>query len=123
MNNALKGALLSGLVFPGTGHFALKQRKRGLFFLIPALAGILVILFHVIRIVLVFKEAFDPSSAAIDPSQVMATAERITDQLNLTSFNVPSILFFFAWLFSILDSYFIGQKLDSMKNEPPELPL
>ena len=34
MNNSLKGALLSGLVFPGLGQIILKHHTRGIAFII-----------------------------------------------------------------------------------------
>lgn len=40
MNNSLKGALLSGVVFPGLGQIILKHYKRGIALMFWVLAGI-----------------------------------------------------------------------------------
>ncbi len=36
--------LLSGLVFPGSGHFVLKRKARGCLFLVPALIALVIVL-------------------------------------------------------------------------------
>ena len=43
MNNALKGALLSGLVFPGLGQVNLKHYKRGIALMLIVSISLLVI--------------------------------------------------------------------------------
>jgi hypothetical protein len=42
MNNSLKGALLSGLAFPGVGQIFLKRYKRGIALIITASVSLLV---------------------------------------------------------------------------------
>ena len=44
MNNALKGALLSGLVYPGLGQVVLKHYKRGAALIITITAALLAVL-------------------------------------------------------------------------------
>ncbi|MBU4318857.1 MAG: hypothetical protein KKF30_16490 [Proteobacteria bacterium] len=41
MKKALLGALLSGLVFPGMGQMALKQKKRGILLIVSSLLSLI----------------------------------------------------------------------------------
>ena len=44
MNNSLKGALLSGLVFPGLGQIMLKHYKRGFVLMLAITATLMAVL-------------------------------------------------------------------------------
>ena len=49
MNNALKGALFSGLVFPGLGQIMLKHYKRGAVLTLAITAALLAILIKTVQ--------------------------------------------------------------------------
>ena len=66
MNNALKGALLSGLVFPGLGQIILKQYKRGAALMITAFASMIVFVVNATQQAFKILENVDLESGAID---------------------------------------------------------
>ena len=49
MRNSLKGALLSGLVFPGVGQLVLRHYKRGIAFILPTIVILLVIVLKAVE--------------------------------------------------------------------------
>ena len=48
MRKSIKAVLLSALVFPGIGHFALKRYQRGLIFFVPALLSLSLIVYYIL---------------------------------------------------------------------------
>ena len=49
MKNSIKGALLSGVVFPGLGQVILKQYKRGIALMLIALVNMLLIIVKAVQ--------------------------------------------------------------------------
>ena len=100
MKQAIKGALLSGLVFPGLGQMALKHYPRGLAFLAVA-AGCAI---HVVK-------------TAVDAVMQSLPGLENGDVANLP---VPAgggdgpvmWLLILCWLWGVLDAYLLGDRLD-----------
>jgi len=111
MNQAVKAALLSGLIFPGVGQVSLGQKKRGW----------LIIAAHLLVIFLIIQEVLLKANNIIAEMQKNGSAMDIESISNATSgmvnfsdnayLNSLLILFLFGWLVSIFDAYRPGKKL------------
>ena len=100
MKQAIKGVLLSGLVFPGLGQLALKRPARGIAFLVVALAS-------VIRLVMTTVDAVMASLPSLDPS---TTANLVQAP---TGGSGPAFwVFILCWLLSLVDAYLLGARKD-----------
>lgn len=116
MSNAMRAALVSGLVYPGLGQIILKRYLRGLLLMLffsLCLAGI------VISIIQQLSAILGPLQSTGEPPDAAA----VTDVLNQTSaiagspaINFASWMLLFGWIFGIVDAYRLGKKRDAEKN-------
>ncbi len=111
MSKAIKAALLSAFLFPGTGHFFLKKHIIG-----TLLAGVACVSFYLVLSWMVQKashivELIQSGELQLD---VAAITELISKQPTGTEaqlFNVAWTVFIISWLIGIVDSYRIGRKM------------
>ena len=66
MNNSLKGALLSGLVYPGLGQVMLKYYKRGAVLMIAITATLLAVLIKAVQQAFTILEKIESEGGEID---------------------------------------------------------
>jgi TM2 domain-containing membrane protein YozV len=111
MNNALKGALLSGLGFPGLGQMVLKHYKRGFALMFVVFGSLLVIAMEAIQKAFTIVEKIT-SGGAVDMSRITEAAT----QGATTSESLIGKLAFFViivfWNIGVIDAYRIGKKKD-----------
>ena len=112
MNNALKGALLSGLVFPGLGQIILKQYKRGTALMITAFASMIVFVVNATQQAFKILENVDLESGAIDFDTISKAATQASNTSDSLMSNFALLLLLFSWIFGIVDAYRIGKKRD-----------
>jgi len=112
MKNALKGALLSGLVFPGLGQIVLKHNRKGAFLVFVVLSGLAMFVTLAVRQAMVVLEKIQAAGGKLDPETINRTAHQVaTDQAS----QLLNFLFFFlifCWIFGVIDAYRLGKKKD-----------
>lgn len=113
MNESIKGALLSGLVFPGLGQVVLKHYKRGIALIFMVLAGLIVIVVKAVQEALTILEKIESEGGAINMSAISNAATQASAIPNSFIFNLALLLITFCWIFGIIDAYRIGKKKDS----------
>lgn len=111
MNNALKGALLSGLGFPGLGQIVLKYYKRGVALMFVVFGCLLVIALEAIQKAFTIVEKIT-SGGAVDMSRITeaATQGAATSESLITKLAFFLIIVF--WNIGVVDAYRIGKKKD-----------
>jgi len=112
MNNSLKGALLSGLVFPGLGQIILKHYKRGIVLMLTVLVSLLVIVVKAVQQALTILEKIESEGGVINMSTISNTATQATTSSESLIFNFVLLLIIFCWIIGIVDAYRIGKKKD-----------
>jgi hypothetical protein len=112
MNNSLKGALLSGLVFPGLGQVILKHYKRGIVFMVAVLAGLSVIVVKASQQALAIVEKIQSEGGAIDMNTISKAATQASTTSESFIFNLVLLLIILCWIIGIVDAYRIGRKKD-----------
>ena len=118
MKHSIKGALLSGLVFPGTGQIALKHYKRGITLLLIAA----VCVFYIVKQAV--NQAFNildrlNQGGSLDMNAISQAASQASDASSSLMVNIAYLLIIGCWLFSIIDAYAIGKEMDSKLNVAP----
>ncbi len=112
MNNSLKGAFLSGLIFPGLGQIVLKHYKRGVVIMFTVLAGMSVVVAKAVQHALTILEKIESEGGAIS----MSTISNAATQASITSgnlmFNLISLLVILCWIIGVVDAYRIGKRKD-----------
>lgn len=119
MNKAIKAALLSALVFPGSGQFYLKRYGRGLLLLMLVVLGLTIIIVRATVVALDSMKVLQGTGMAIDANAISRLAE--TTSGNIFTDNTTILLFLVAcWIFSVVDAYRMGKRGLANAEERPE---
>jgi len=117
MKHSLKGALLSGLVFPGLGQIVLKHYKRGTLFILMVVAGFLAIVIKGVQIALAILTQIEAEGGMIDPNTIHDAATRAVTGSDSLIITFALCLIIFCWIISVVDAYRLGKHKD--KEKPP----
>ncbi|MEN8142368.1 MAG: hypothetical protein ABFQ82_02070 [Thermodesulfobacteriota bacterium] len=118
MNKALKGALLSGLVFPGLGQVVLKHYKRGVVIMLTVLVSMVVIVVKAIGLALTILEKLDLEGGAISLTTITDAATQASANSGSPTDNLLLLLIIGCWLISTVDAYLLGKRKDSKQDSP-----
>jgi len=122
MNQSLKAALFSALIFPGSGHFLLKKPVHG-----SLLAGVSILCIW--ALLSTALEKAQEISLKIQSGEIPFDISRITEEVSrqvaggstqLADIATYSLLI--CWLLGIVDSYRVGwlqNKADSTRDKQP----
>ncbi len=112
MNNSLKGALLSGLIFPGLGQVVLKHYKRGAVIMLTVLFSLSVIVVKAVQHALAILEKIESAGGAISMSTISNAATQASTTSGSLTFNLLLLLVILCWIIAVVDAYRIGKKKD-----------
>ena len=111
-NNSLKGALLSGLVFPGLGQVMLKHYKRGAVLMLAITATLLAVLIKAVQQAFTILEKIESENGEIDMSTISSAATQASTTSDSLIFKLLLWLIIFFWVIGVVDAYRIGRKKD-----------
>jgi uncharacterized membrane protein len=112
MKNALKGALLSGLVFPGLGQVNLRHYKRGIALMLIVSVSLLVIVVKAVLQAFAILEKIESEGRAIDMSTILNATTQASTTSDSLLYKVLLLLIILCWVIGIVDAYRIGKKRD-----------
>jgi TM2 domain-containing membrane protein YozV len=112
MNNSLKGAFLSGLVFPGLGQIVLKQYKRGAVIMLTVLVSLSVIVIEAVQKAFTILEKIESKGGAIDMNTISNAATQASTTSDSLIFSFALLLIIFCWIIGVVDAFRIGKKKD-----------
>ncbi len=112
MNNSLKGAFWSGLIFPGLGQVVLKHYKRGAVIMLVVLIGISVVVIKAVHSALAILEKIELESGAISMSTISNAATQASTTSGSLTINLVLLLTILCWIFGVVDAYRIGKEKD-----------
>jgi len=112
MNNSLKGAFLSGLVFPGLGQVVLKHYKRGAVIMLTVLASLSVIVIEAVQIGFTILEKIESEGGTIDMNTISNAAIQASTTSDSLMFSFALLLIIFCWIVGVVDAFRIGKKKD-----------
>ena len=112
MNNSLKGALLSGLIYPGLGQVVLKHYKRGVALMLAFTVTLLAILIIAVQQASTILEKIDIEGGAIDIDTISNAASQASTTSESHLLKLLSWLLLFCWVIGVVDAYRIGRKKD-----------
>jgi TM2 domain-containing membrane protein YozV len=115
MRNSFKGALLSGLVFPGLGQIVLKQYRKGTCLMLVTLVGLFMFLATATRQAQAVLDKLKAVGGVPDFDTIARTAAQVTSARGSTLLSYLLLFIIFCWFFSIIDAYRIGRKMDTAK--------
>jgi len=115
MKNSLKGAFLSGLIFPGLGQLALKHYKRGAVIIIAVLISLYIVVMEAVQYALAILEEIQSEGGAISLGSISEAATRASTISGSLTFNLAFLLIILLWIIGAVDAYRIGKKKDIEK--------
>ena len=108
MNKAAKAALLSALVFPGTGHFFLKKYVAGVFLVTTSLAALYLLIAKAVEKALLIAEKIQSGEVQLDVAASTELAARQSTGAEAQLLNIATAVLIISWLIGIVDSYRVG---------------
>jgi hypothetical protein len=118
MNNSLKGALWSGLVFPGLGQVVLKHYKRGAVIILTVLISLSVIVVEAVQKAFTILEKIESEGGTIDINTISNAATQASTTFDGLIFKFALLLLIFCWIVGVVDAYRIGKKKDIEQPTP-----
>jgi TM2 domain-containing membrane protein YozV len=113
MTNALKGALLSGLILPGLGQIALKHHIRGVVILLAVLVSTIVFVAKAVERALAILEKIELEGGAISMDVILNATKQASANSGNTTLNLLFLLIGVCWIAGTVDAYIIGRKKDN----------
>ncbi len=112
MNNSLKGAFWSGLIFPGLGQVVLKRFKRGAVIMLMFLVSMSVVVVKAGHSALAILEKLESEGGAISMSTISNAATQASTTSGSLTFKLVLLLTILCWTFGVVDAYRIGKGKD-----------
>ncbi|MFV1956481.1 MAG: hypothetical protein ACC669_01670 [bacterium] len=112
MKYSLKGALWSGVVFPGLGQIILKRYKRGIVLILTVSASLTVIAIKAAQYAFTVLEMIELEGGVIDLKTITDAAAQASSTSDSLVFNLGFLLIGVCWIFGTVDAYRIGKKMD-----------
>jgi len=120
MNNALKGALLSGLIFPGLGQIALKHYKRGVVLMLTVIASMAAVAVKTVQHALAILEKIELEGGIISVNTILNAATQASTTSASLIINLLLLLIMVCWIIGVVDAYRIGRKKDMAERLAPQ---
>ncbi|MFC1829114.1 hypothetical protein ACFL0O_05835 [Thermodesulfobacteriota bacterium] len=120
MNNSLKGALLSGLIFPGLGQVVLKHYKRGAVMMLTVSVSLAVVVVRAVQHALAILEKIELEGGVVSMSAISNAATQASTNSGSLSFNLLFLLIIVCWITGVVDAYRIGRKQDIEQRFPSQ---
>ena len=116
MKMSKKAALLSGLVFPGLGHYVLKKYLVGVVLASTVCAGLYVLLAHTVERAQQIVDKIQSGEIAADAATIMEMATMQAESADASSVDIATAAIIVAWVIAIVDSYRVGRALDEKES-------
>ena len=120
MNNALKGALWSGLIFPGLGHIVLKHYKRGAVIILAVLVSMAAVVAKAVQHARAILDKIELEGGAMNMSTISHAATEASTNYGSLTLNLLLLLPIVFWIIGVVDAYRIGKKKDIEQCSPSQ---
>jgi len=117
VKKSTKAALLSGLVFPGVGHFVLKERLRASVLMVASIAALWILVKIAFDRALTIVDQINAGDIPLDTGAIMEAAADSGASPESFVQNVSLLVFIACWLIGIIDSYRLGVVQEKQANE------
>lgn len=111
MNQSIKAALLSALVFPGLGQITIGYKRRG--WIIIALNGLLLIMIirQIMQKAYAIIAEIQKNGASIDIESITNITTKLTGFSENIFLNTLLTLLIISWVYAIYDAYRLGKAM------------
>ena len=113
MKNSLKGALLSGLLFPGSGQLKLKRYGRGIALILIVIFSLCIFLVKALQKAFAAIDKLQAEGSLIDMDAISKAAAQASTASDDLTMNFSLLLIVICWIVGIVDAYLTGKRMDS----------
>ena len=117
MKKATKGALFSGLVFPGLGQIVLKHYLRGAIIVVTVLGSLTLFIMKAVENALTIVEQMDLEGGSISMDDITEAANRASAASADPTLNLALMVILFCWIAGTIDAWWVGRKMDLQELE------
>ena len=110
MNQSVKAALLSALVFPGVGQIVNGHIKRGWTFVAAVAVLLVLIISKLMQQALLVLEEMQKKGVTVDINEISKVSAEVVSFSDNMFLNITLLILIMTWLISIVDAYRIGKK-------------
>ncbi len=118
MSRAIKAALLSGLVFPGSGHAYLKKYRMALVLVSVTLLCITLLIMEAVDRATKILEELEASGMAINSANIMEISVRAAEAGDHTLTNTATLIIVLCWFIGVIDAYRSGKRTEQTQHSP-----
>lgn len=110
MNNSIKAALLSALIFPGIGQISAGYKQRGWIIIGVNVMLVFLIIREIMKKAYTVIAEMQKSGSPMDIESVSNATSKLAGFSDNIFLNILLILLIIFWLYSIFDAYRVGKK-------------
>lgn len=112
MKKSIKATLLSALVFPGLGHFLLKNYIAGFALSGTALAALYFIMTRTVDRAMQVVDKIQSGEIPADAAVITDLVEKQSQGAGAQPLNIATLVLLIVWLIGIVDAFRIGRAHD-----------
>mgnify|MGYP000014479123 CR=1 FL=1 len=112
MKKASKGALFSGLVFPGLGQIVLKHYLRGAVIVVTVLASLTLFIMKAVENALTIVEQMELEGGSISMDDITEAANQASTASADLTLNLALLVILLCWVAGTIDAWWLGRKMD-----------
>ena len=112
MKKSTTAALISALVFPGSGHYYLKKHVFGTILIVTACISLYIIIIQAIERTLLISEKLQRGEMLFDIETILNLAMQHPTGTDVQLLNIATTALIIAWLIGIIDSFRVGRVQD-----------
>lgn len=110
MNNSIKAALLSALIFPGVGQISAGYKQRGWIIIGVNVMLVFLIIREIMKKAYTVIAEMQKSGSPMDIESVSNATSKLAGFSDNIFLNILLILLVIFWVYSIFDAYRVGKK-------------
>lgn len=110
MNQSIKSALLSALIFPGVGQISAGFKKRGWIIILANCVFLYLIMSEIIQQVYNTIDRMKKSGMVMDIENISNSTSAQVGFSDNTYLNSLLVILIISWFCSIIDAYWLGNK-------------
>jgi len=112
MKKASKGALFSGLVFPGLGQIVLKHYLRGAVIVVTVFASLTLFIMKAVENALTIVEQMELEGGSISMDDITEAANQASTASADLTLNLALLVILLCWVAGTIDAWWLGRKMD-----------
>lgn len=117
MKQAVKAALISGLVFPGLGQIMIGEKKRGWMIAGVTLTCLVVLINQALQRASEIVDKLMAGNQMLDIGEISRLAEQSSQFSDNLFLNSLLVIIFLCWVLGTIDAYRSGNKKDKLARQ------